>query len=215
MPDSDNIPSPVYLYRMIHVDNLEFILDEQELRSVTHPNRDPDYTGIGDSTLIQSRGSKTIHLTPGGSFRDYVSFYFGPRSPMLYEIKYGYNNVTKRNQEEIIYLVTTVDSIVNHNCDYVFFDGHGYHKFSGCYKDLRDLDQVDWQIVNAKYWNNREDDMDRKRRKQAEFLVHQSVPWSAIQGICVYTNTAKQNVERLLNSRNISCTVITKTDFYY
>lgn len=215
MPNSGNIPSSVYLYRIIHVENLEFILDEQELRCPNHTESDPNYIGIGDTTLIQSRGSKIIQLTPGGSFRDYISFYFGSRSPMLYEIKNGYNNVIQRNQEEIIYLVTKIDSIVEHSCNYVFFDGHGYHNFSGCYKELSDLDQVDWEIVKAKYWENREDDMDRKRRKQAEFLVHQSVPWSAIQGICVFNDTAKENVQNLLNSRNISCTVITKPEYYY
>jgi len=210
-----NIPSPVYLYRIIHVDNLPFILDEQELRCPNHLDSDPDYLGIGDITLIQSRGSKVIPIEPGETFRDYISFYFGPRSPMLFEIKHGYNNVIKRNQEDIIYLIVTVDSILKQACDYVFFDGHGYHNFSGCYKDLRDLAQVDWNIVKAKYWNNNENDPDRKRRKQAEFLVNKSIPWIAIQSICVYNSTAKQYVQNILNSRNISCTVLIKTDYYY
>ncbi|MEX2409855.1 MAG: DUF4433 domain-containing protein [Candidatus Paceibacterota bacterium] len=215
MTTTGNIPSTVYLYRIIHVDNLPFILDEQELRCPNHPDCDPNYLGIGDITLIQSRGSKVIPLQPGETFRDYISFYFGPRSPMLYEIKHGFNNVTKRNQGEIIYLIATVDSILNQNCDYVFFDGHGYHNFSGCYKDLKDLKQVDWKIVKAKYWDNTESDPDRKRRKQAEFLVYKSLPWSAIQSICVYNDKSQQYVQNMLNSRNISCTVITKTDYYY
>ncbi|MDZ7692353.1 MAG: DUF4433 domain-containing protein [Balneolaceae bacterium] len=215
MSNSSDIPSPVYLYRIIHIDNLEFILDEQELRCANHPERDPNYTGIGDSTLIKRRGAKDIPLMPGGTFKDYVAFYFGPRSPMLYEIKHGYNGVTQRNQEEIIYLVTTIEKVEEHGCNYVFYDGHAYHAFSNCYNDVQDLEHIDWPIVKAKYWNNREDDMDRKRRKQAEFLIHTSLPWSAIKGICAINDSAKQKVEHILQSQSISCTVISNDKYYY
>ncbi|WP_441001472.1 type II toxin-antitoxin system toxin DNA ADP-ribosyl transferase DarT [Fodinibius sp. SL11] len=215
MSNSSSIPSPVYLFRIIHVDNLGFILDEQELRSPNHPNKDPAYTGIGDTSLISKRGAKTIQKGPGGTFRDYVAFYFGPRSPMLYEIKNGYNNVTKRNQEDIIYLVTTVEEIEDNGCGYVFFDGHAYHSFSCCFEDLSNLDSVDWDIVYSKYWSDREDDLDRKRRKQAEFLVHESLSWDAVEGIIVYNDNAKQRVEQLLQARSITCAIKIKRNYYY
>jgi len=215
MSDASDIPSPIYLYRLLHIDNLDFILEERELRCANHPNRDPNYTGIGDSALIKKRGSKDIPLYPEGTFKDYVAFYFGPLSPMLYEIKHGYNDVIKRNQEEIIYLVSSVKTVKKHGCEFVFYDGHAYNMISRCYNDLQDLGNIDWQTVKDKFWNNREDDMDRKRRKQAEFLVHESLPWSAIKGICTINDSAKQKVEEVLQSKDISCKVIIKKEFYY
>lgn len=215
MSNSSKIPSPVYLYRLIHIDNLEFILAEQELRCANHPDKDPNYTGIGDSNLIKKRGTKNIPLSPGGTFKDYVAFYFGPRSPMLYEIKNGYNGVKKRNQQEIIYLVTSVKTVKKYNCDFVFYDGHAYNILSNCYNDMQDLENIDWQTIKAKSWYNREGDMDKKRRKQAEFLIHKSFPWSAIKGICTVNNSAKQKVEQILQSKNISRKVIVKKTFYY
>lgn len=215
MSESSNIPSPVYLFRIIHIDNLDFILREQELRCANHEDKDPNYTGIGDSTLIQRRGSKDILLQPGGTFKDYVAFYFGPRSPMLYEIKHGYNNVIQRSQEDIIYLVTTVDVVRQQGCSYIFFDGHAYHGFSSCYNDLTDLDNIYWNDVYAKVWNDTATDPDRKRRKQAEFMIHDAVPWETIIGVGVYNSIAKQRVENTLNTKKISCTVKIKQEYYY
>jgi hypothetical protein len=42
--------------------------------------------------------------------------------------------------------------------------------------------------------------MDRKRRKQAEFLIHHSVPWSLIQGIGVIDATTQQEVQKNLEN---------------
>ena len=57
---------------------------------------------------------------------------------------------------------------------FVFSDGHGLARFTAWYDDLADLDRVDWDMVYQRYWRDTSDDMDRQRRKQAEFLVHRS-----------------------------------------
>jgi hypothetical protein len=215
MLTSTNIPDTVYLYRIIHIDNLAFILDEHELRCANHSSRDPNYIGIGDSTLIQKRGSKNIFLSPGGTFKDYVAFYFGHRSPMLYEIKHGYNDVTKRSQEDIIYLIATVESVKQQDCRYVFFDGHAYHSFSSCYNNLDDLSKIHWNNVYAQVWRDTETNPDRKRRKQAEFMIYDALPWETIVGIGVYNSIAQHKVENFLNSRNIFCNVKIKANYYY
>ena len=210
-----SIPEVIYLYRITHVDNLDFILNAGKLTCPNHPNCDPDYIGIGDSTLIESRSSREIDVSPHGSFTDYVSFYFGKRSPMLYNIQNGYKGVTKRDPENIIYLVTKFEWVEQNGSQYVFSDGHGYHKMSQFINDKSGLKEVDWSAVNRKTWADTEDDPDRKRRKQAEFLVYQEVPLSLIGSIIVYNNTVEALISAKLAERNLTCPVLIKPEWYY
>lgn len=49
------------------------------------------------------------------------------------------------------------------------------------------------------------DDPDRKRRKQAEFLIYKSLPFEALIAIATYSNGTKQSVENYLTAavRNV------------
>jgi len=203
------------LYRITHIDNLDFILESGKLICPSNPDCDSEYIGIGDATLIQSRSSKEVNIVPNGNFTDYVAFYFGARSPMLYSIQKGFNGVTQRSPETIIYLVTTFDNINENESQYVFSDGHGYHSMSQFFNTEDDLEEVDWDTVKLRRWNDTEDDPDRKRRKQAEFLVYGEVPLSVIVGIGVYNEAAKTNILAKFAEHDFSCNVIVKPDLYY
>lgn len=82
---------------------------------------------------------------------------------------------------------------------FVFSDGHGIAAFTSWYDDLADLNRVDWETVGQRYWADTVDDMDRQRRKQAEFLVHRSCDWALIQEIGVLNRAMKTRVEGILS----------------
>ncbi len=208
-------PDRIYLYRITHKDNLDFILKLGKLTSPCHTDSDPKYIGIGDSTLIGSRSAKKITIEPYGNFTDYVAFYYGARSPMLYEIQKGFNGVTKRSPNEIIYLVTTFENIIENKCKYVFTDGHGYHSLSQFFNDEESLDEVDWDAVNLVRWNDTEDDPDRKRRKQAEFLIFKELPLTALVAVVVYNETVKNEIIDKFAEHDLTCNVIVKPNWYY
>ncbi len=208
-------PDRIYLYRITHKDNLDFILESGKLTCPSHINYDPNYVGIGDSTLIGSRSCKQINIEPNGNFTDYVVFYFGSRSPMLYEIQKGFNGVTKRNPQEIIYLVTTFAKISKNESQYVFSDGHGYHSMSQFFNDEDSLEKVDWDAVNLVHWNDTEDDPDRKRRKQAEFLVFNELPLVALVTVGVYDETVKNEILVKFAEHDLTCNVIVQPKWYY
>lgn len=44
--------------------------------------------------------------------------------------------------------------------------------------------------MTARYWYDTDDDPDRKRRRQAEFLVHDFFPWELVSYIGVYDRSA-------------------------
>jgi hypothetical protein len=95
--------------------------------------------------------------------------------------------------------------------------GHGLATFTDWYDDPAQLDQVDWNLVGARYWADQPDDNDRQRRKQAEFLVWKLMDWSLIQGIGVLNQQVKARVEALLDRHpdRSRPNVQTKGQWYY
>ena len=48
---------------------------------------------------------------------------------------------------------------------------HGLAAYTKWFDYLSHLDQIDWSMMYQRYWSDHPDDMDRQRRKQAEYLV--------------------------------------------
>lgn len=132
---------------------------------------------------------------------------------MLYTIQKGYNGVTQRDATEIVYLLTTFDRAST--SPFVFSDGHGYNNLSQFFNEKEYLSEVDWSIINSNYWQETEDDPDRKRRKQAEFLIHKELPIDDIVAIVVYDNAARVIVEKKLAENSTVCPIFVKPEFYY
>lgn len=203
-----------YIFRIVHVDNLPYIVRTGLLHAPLHPDADPNYIQIGDRRLTSLRGQTEVPVGPGGTFRDYVAFYFGPRQPMLYCIRYGFNGVTQRPMSEIIYLVSTVEAVVSASIPFVFFDGHAYDGFSTPYDDLAHLGEVDMLAVKAKRWDD-PTDPDLKRRKQAEFLVHRTLPFAHISHILTYDDATAQKVNAMLPSSSHQPKVQPQANLYF
>ena len=66
------------------------------------------------------------------------------------------------------------------------------------YNSVHDLKEVDWKIVENRIWKNTDDDWDRMRKKQAEFLVKDHVPVACIKGIAVFDERRKTQVEEIV-----------------
>lgn len=74
---------------------------------------------------------------------------------------------------------------------------------------------VDWGVMRAQMWANTADDPDRRRRRMAEFLVHQRVPVECLNAIVVRRDTMKKQVERLLASSSVDLPVFIKPSWYF
>jgi len=191
---------PITLYRLLHVDNLPTLLTRGALHAPNcTPNDDLPYRTIHNVSVQVSRHNRPIPCGPRGTCHDYVPFYFGPLSVMLLNLKTGHVDGYKEGQAPLIYLTTTVQRVENAACRFVFSDGHGLATFTNWYDDLAQLDQVDWELVAARYWADQRDDNDRQRRKQAEFLVWQSLDLSLLEGIGVLNEQVKAAVEGVLH----------------
>jgi len=103
-------------------------------------------------------------------------------------------------QSPLIYLRSTVQAISEQGLRYVFSDGHGLQKFTSWFDNISELNKVDWDMVNNRLWFDTDEDNDRQRRKQAEFLVHRYCDWSLILDIVVIDQETKSKVQKIFNS---------------
>jgi hypothetical protein len=192
-------PEPTPIYRFLHIDNLALILKRQALHAPKHAPKDGGaYKTIHKIGIQEERRRSPIPCGPGGVIHDYVSFYFGPRSPMLLQLHTGRVEGYRETQEPLIYLVSTAQAVSKRAAGFVFSDGHGIATYTDWYADLAQLDEVDWTAVNARYWADTVDDPDRQRRKQAEFLVYRSCPWDLIDEIVVFNDAMRDRVRAIL-----------------
>lgn len=192
MPDLDKI----YLYRMTHIENLPHIL-QYGITHSTSPNANRAFVPIGDGSLIATR-SKFL-LDCGRRLGEYIPFYFGVRMPMLYVIQKGYNLVTPTSAGDIVYCVTSVNKIIAQNLDFIFTDGHAVDSLTSQYSisDIENIENLlDRKAIDAKYWKD-ENDLDLKRRKEAEFLVMGDISPVSIRGYIVYDLEAKDRLVAL------------------
>jgi hypothetical protein len=171
--------------------------------------------GISHQNIKDRRTLKLVPLPPGGTVADYVPFYFAPRSPMLYTINRGNVVGYEEGQIPIIHLVSTAESVHQNGLGFVFTDGHAIVDISQFYSDLEDLQQIDWNIMQSKYWCDVIGDGDRKRRRQAEFLVHHFLPFYLVHSIGVINHTIARQVNVLLESYEHKPNVIIIPTWYY
>src|SRR5689334_1458537 len=118
-------PDKAYIFRITHRDNLPWIVGNG-LHCASSHVRDPAFVPIGNAELIGKRSTKAVPVAPGGTLSDYVPFYFTPRSPMLLNIKTGYNGIRQRRNDEIVILVTALPHLRKINVPFLFSDRHAY-----------------------------------------------------------------------------------------
>ncbi|MEJ5383694.1 MAG: DUF4433 domain-containing protein [Fimbriimonadales bacterium] len=202
------------LYHMTHIDNLPGILQAGRIfcdrQAAAHQKRSVAY-----HSYKQCRRERVVPVEPGGMIADYVPFYFAPLSPMLYVIHIGRVDPSVR-QSEIVYLTTTVRTIVQAQKPCVFSDRHPLRFSARFSNNIDQLDQyVDWSVMRSERWHDTPLQPNRKSLRQAEFLVHQAVEWTLVEQLGVYNDAMQQRVEAILQACDHRPPVVVKRNWYY
>lgn len=205
------------LFHITSIRNLENILSSGMMLSKNRLlSSDQDHLSIAYEGIQERRSLKSVPCSPFGVLHDYVPFYFAPRSPMLYAIHNDRVEGYREGQAKIIYLVTEVSKVVEGQIAFIFSDGHPVMNYTRFYNDLRKLDQkIDWEVMQARYWSDTQEDPDRKRRRQAEFLVYKCFPINLLTTVGVFNREILEDVT-YINERFdyvIDCQI--RRDWYY
>ena len=202
------------VYHITHVDNLPSIIHRGGL--VCDRNaQEACIVHIGHRHIKERRMNRAVPLPPFGAVGDYVPFYFAPRSPMLYAIHHGFVEGYEGGQMGVIHLVASVEAVAQCRLRWVFTDGHAdMVPLTSFYNDLADLNNIDWSVMNSRYWFDTNEDPDRKRRRQAEFLVHEFFPWDQVSLIGVHDDAVATQVHAVIDGFADQPSVEEKSSWY-
>lgn len=173
-----------YLYHMTHYKNLESILKNGLL---SHYNNFV-IEHIDNAEVNDRRNRREPFYSK--SLHTYVPFYFNPKNPMLF--------VNKDIQDDIIILAFDKDLLLKDKT--IFTDGNAATNRTNFYYNLADLNKLNWNCINARYWTDFEDG---KREVMAEILVPNKVKIEHLRKIYCYDKVTESFVFDLDHELNV------------
>jgi hypothetical protein len=210
-------PDQIKLFHITSYKNLRSIVYEHQalLCKQTMLEKRIGHIDIAYDTVQCRRAEITVPLPPHGNLHDYVPFSFCPRPVMLLPIKSGKVEQYQDGQGEIIYLITDYPTVSALDNLWVFTDGHAIMRLTDFYNNSSHFAEVDWKLLGSNSWGDTEDDNDRKRRKQAEFLIHRAFPWTGVKWIVSINEEVKAQVEVILQDATHKPNILVKRNYYY
>ncbi len=211
-------PAKPKIYHITHVNNLVKITASGALYSDALMRRQGGpQTTIGMDEVKADRLGRPVPCHPGTVVGDYVPFYFCPRSVMLYVLyRSNHPNLTYRGgQGPILHLECDLHEVVewanSQRRRWAFTLSNAAAHYTEFRNRLEALTELNWNAIAASIWSQEV----TKEGKQAEFLMHEKVPWEFVRHIGVHSADVLTSVRALLGSSDHipSCTI--ETSWYY
>lgn len=115
---------------------------------------------------------------------------------MVYVIQKGFNGVPIQRPANLVYVVSAIQEVVKTGIPFIYTDGHATDKLTSFYDgtSVQNIhNELDFDAIDVKFWRD-EDDLDLKRRKEAEFLLQGDLPPNHILGFIVYDDNTKNHM---------------------
>lgn len=172
-------PSDPEIFHITHVDNLVSIAAHGLVSDAKVAAGAAAPVTIGSSSIKARRLTWRLNLPDRPRVGDFVSFYFCPRSEMLYRVFRGHSS-WNGGQAGVVHLVSRVSRVTGIGRRLIFTDVNAATAYHYASEDLAQLPtHVDWSVMGLSQWSS------ASVPRQAEFLVHNHVPWSAFERIVV------------------------------
>lgn len=188
-----------YLYHLTSPDNLPSILQNGLLSRNRAYREGYVAQDIAHPTVNQRRSGKEVYRR---LLHDYASLYFTAKNPMLHR---------RQGQYPIAVLCVSRRALVWNGA--IFSDGNAASVNTAFFNSLKDIDQVDWELVRAERWDRTPEGPDEGRRKRcAEVLVPDAVPARFIRQIAVRTEEIRAAVA---GSIGTEISVVVQPELYF
>lgn len=201
------------IFRIVHRTNVPWILDHG-MYCRDSAIQDSNYRTIGNPELIAKRQYRSVSTPPGGTLSNYIPFYFTPYTPMMLNIKTGYGGVTKVPSEDVVIFVSSLHNLSELGRTFIFTDRHAYLVNAEYYSDLKNLDQIDWPILQNRDFKHNPNDPGKFERYQAEALIHNHMPVEAFIGLICYNDKILEELSQIVSSKGNSLQVLKRTGWY-
>jgi hypothetical protein len=211
-------PAEPKIYHITHVENLPSILAAGGLRSDADMlKQGGPAASIGMGSIKQRRLKLPVNCHQGDKVGEYVPFYFGPRSIMLYLIHMA-NHVEltyRGGQGSIVTLEADFTEVVrwaeSNGRRWAFTLSNAGAAYTEFRKETRQLSEVNWDAVRATDFRSE----DVKEGKQAEFLIREFFPWALVRRIGVQSQALHSQVIRAMAEATHRLPVEVRPNWYY
>lgn len=210
------VPENPKIYHIVHIDRLESIIADGCLWcDAAMAQQAPAGTVIGMDEIKRRRRRLTLSSHDGLCVGDCVPFYFYPRSVMLYLLYMrNHRDLSYRGgQKPILHLEAdlrkTVTWAEQQGKRWAFTLSNAGANYFEDRCDLGNLNEIDWRAVKARDWQG------CKERKQAEFLLEGSFPWTLVERIGAYSEKERQKVVEAMRSCADKPLAEVNRDWYY
>lgn len=206
-------PDPIRIYHFTHLRNLPGIIEEGLWSDAACRREGLTQVEIGSAGIRERRLNLSVgDVGPGGCVGDYVPWYFGPRSPMMFTLSRN-NYEYQQGFDEVVYLVSSVRRIVSLGRAWIASDRNAALTLAEFTDDEASLgSHISWDVIAARYWTDFPDGADLRA---AEFLVHEYVPWEAVRAIVTKTENTRAMVEDMVAGLDHSPPVTVRSQWYF
>jgi hypothetical protein len=208
------VPRPTPIYRITHVANIPWILDNG-LHALSTGHVDPNFVSIGNPDLIERRQYRLVEAGPGGTLDDYIPFYFCTHSVMLFNIHTRRVVGVSATQREVVHLVSSVERVGETGTPFVFTDRHAYVANASFSADLEDLKHLDWGLIRGRDFKRDPNRPDKLERRAAEFLLHQHIALAALLGIACHDDETCARIRMATAERRLDIPVEVRGGWYF
>lgn len=185
-----------YIFHFTDIRNLDSIIKNGLLCTNIKNKNGITHRNIANTNIQNRRATMKVPVEPKGKVHDFVPFYFSSINPMLLK-KLNEKNV---DQPLIVYLCVKIDRLDKD--DAVFTDASANTAVPPTfYDDIKDLDKLDWNLIENKKWKMPDDES--RHKKMAEALIHNRIGIEEVDAIVVYNNQVKEKVERIFTNNRI------------
>lgn len=211
-------PARPKVYHITHIENLEKILAcgsvYSDARMIAQGN---NTTAIGLSGIKRRRLTLEVTCHRPTKVGEYVPFYFCPRSVMLYLLHRGNHPELSYTggQPPILHLEADLHRVVEwangQGRRWAFTRSNAGAAYTTHYRDLGQLDLINWEAVSARDWGASE----IKEAKQAEFLVYDTFPWELVEHVGAHNAEVAGRAERAIRAAGHETPVSVRGQWYY
>jgi hypothetical protein len=175
--------------------------------------QDPNFVEIGRPEIISRRTSRKVNQPPGGVLADYVPFYFNSRTPMLMNIKSGWQGLRQQSMSDIAILFASLVEI-DQNREVIFSDRNATLELADFSNDMSDLSNLPWELWQNNDFKRDDARPDKLERYMAEALIHESLPASELKAIIAYSETRRLEIEQWVAESGLSLPVLCRNGWY-
>ncbi len=187
---------------LTHIENLRGIFKSGGIQSYNRMKAS-SYVNLANESVQAGRSNITVPIS-SKPLHDYVPVYFGFKTPMV--------AANQHQNEQLVFLRFSLEILQTPGC--IFTDGNARANSTNFFefKSIENLSVIDSKAIQTLKYAN---DQELRRKKQAEILIPDKLPFRHLIDIICYSENSRNIVENLIKDAGMSISAKRNTGWYF